>query len=147
MSLANLNLNIELLKKQLFWLEHSFRLTQNISIKEEYTLEEFDALDTLCSRFSRSIDFLVRKVFRSIDDVEFESQGTLIDVVNNAHKRELFEDINIIRDIKDIRNDIAHEYIEEGLKEFFKDVLIFTPKLMIIINSTLDYSQKYKEEN
>jgi len=109
MSLDNFKNNIELLHKQLFWLEHSYSLSKNISIKDEYTLEEFDTLETLCSRFSRSIDFLVRKVFRSLDDVEFESQGTLIDVVNNAHKRELFEDISVIREIKDIRNEIAHE--------------------------------------
>ena len=144
MSLDNLNLNMELLEKQLFWLEHSYSLTKNISLKDEYTLEEFDALETLCSRFSRSIDFLVRKVFRSIDDVEFESQGTLIDVVNNAHKRELFEDINIIREIKDIRNEIAHEYIEEGMKDFFEDVLKFTPELICIINNTTQYCKKYK---
>jgi len=29
----------------------------------------------------------MRKVFRSLDEIEYENQGTLIDVVDNAHKR------------------------------------------------------------
>jgi hypothetical protein len=36
-------------------------------------------------------------MFRTLDEYEFENQGTLIDVVNNAHKRELFEDIDELR--------------------------------------------------
>ena len=79
----------------------------------------------------------------SNDDVEFESQGTLIDVVNNAHKRELFDDIEQIRTIKDIRNDISHEYIEENLKELFEDVLEYTPILIQIIQTTIKYTQRY----
>lgn len=84
-----LSQNIQALKNQHNWLERSYLICQNMQIDNVYTPEEMDALETLCSRFSRSIDFLIRKVFRSIDDVEFENQGTLIDVVKNAAKRGL----------------------------------------------------------
>ena len=46
-------------------------------------------MENLTSRFSRTIDLIVNKVFRSIDYVELEDSGTLIDVVNRAEKREL----------------------------------------------------------
>ncbi len=107
--------DLELLKKQLFWLEYSFNECKIVGIKGKYTIEEFGKFETLCSRYNRSIDFLIRKIFRTIDAYEFENQGTLIDVVNNAHKRGLFESIDELRVMKDSRNSIVHEYIEDKL--------------------------------
>ncbi len=136
----------ELLQKQLQWLEISYKECKNIGIKDNYTIEEFGKFETICSRYSRSIDFLIRKIFRTIDAYEFENQGTLIDVVNNAHKRGLFEDIDELRIMKDIRNTIAHEYIEDDLVKVFNEVLEYTPKLIDIINTTLKYINKIKKE-
>ncbi len=84
----------------------------------------------------------MRKVFRCIDDVEFENQGTLIDVVNHAHKRGLFKDIELIRQIKDIRNDIVHEYLDEALQSVFLDVIKIAPELIAIGLNTLAYVEK-----
>lgn len=39
-----------------------------------YEIEDFDKLENLSSRYARSIVFLVRKVFRSIDEAGFESR-------------------------------------------------------------------------
>ncbi len=129
----------KLLEKQLFWLEISYKECLNIGIKDNYTIDEFGRFETLCSRYSRSIDFLIRKIFRSLDEYEFENQGTLVDVVNNAHKRELFESIEEIRIMKDIRNNIAHEYIEDDLKDIFEEVLHYSKTLINIINNTIRY--------
>jgi hypothetical protein len=129
----------KLLEKQLFWVEVSFNECKKIGIKQKYSVEEFGKFETLCSRYSRGIDFLIRKLFRTIDEFEFENQGTLVDVVNNAHKRELFEDIEEMRIMKDIRNTIVHEYIVDALVEVFDEVLKYTEKLIIIINNSLDY--------
>jgi hypothetical protein len=131
-----------LLKKQLVWLDISTTECKQISIKQEYTIEEFGKFETLCSRYSRSIDFLIRKIFRTLDEYEFENQGTLIDVVNNAHKRELFEDITTLRLMKDLRNTIVHEYIEDDLVDVFEEVLEYSDILINIMNTTLIYIQK-----
>ena len=131
-----------LLKKQLFWIQLSFDECHLIGIKAEYAIEEFGKFETLCGRYSRGIDFLIRKIFRTLDEYEFENQGTLVDVVNNAHKRGLFEDIEKIRIMKDVRNTIAHEYIEDDLTEVFDEVLEYTQVLISIIHTTLSYIQK-----
>ena len=131
--------NLELLKKQISWLKISYDQATAIGLKEVFEVNEFGVFEILSSRFSRSIDFLIRKMFRSIDDYEFENQGTLVDVINNAHKRNLFSDIQEIRIIKEIRNSIAHEYIEDALNELFEDVLRYTPKLLTIMNNTVEY--------
>ncbi|WP_456431519.1 hypothetical protein [Nitratifractor sp.] len=129
----------ELLKKQRFWIEVSYTECRAIGIKEVYTVEEFGKFETLCSRYGRGIDFLIRKIFRTLDIYEFETPGTLIDVVNRAHKRGLFEDIDQLRQMKDLRNTIVHEYIEEELSEQFEEVLKSTQTLLEIIDATLEY--------
>jgi uncharacterized protein YutE (UPF0331/DUF86 family) len=133
----------KLLEKQLFWITISYDECNKIGIKPEYTIDEFGKFETLCSRYSRSIDFLIRKIFRTLDAYEFENQGTLIDVVNHAHKRGLIEDIDELRIMKDIRNNIVHEYIEDELKEIFDEVLSYTSKLIKIIQTTLNYMEQY----
>ena len=145
MSIDNLLANRILLEKQLFWLNHSFEEAQNIGLKPEYEVSEFDSYENLCSRFSRMIDFLVRKIFRSIDEVEFENQGTLIDTVNHAHKRGLFETIDSVRQIKDLRNEIAHEYIDDALQDLFEEIVRLTPVLIEMAETTFKYTQQYQK--
>jgi len=130
-----------LLEKQIFWLEISYKQCSQIGIKADYTIEEFGYFETLCSRYSRGIDFLIRKIFRSLDEFEFENQGTLVDVVNHAHKRNLFEDIDQLRLMKDMRNTIVHEYIEDNLVAIFADVFEYTQSLMKIMNNTRVYME------
>lgn len=137
----------KLLEKQLFWIEISYTECKVIGIKDAYSIDEFGKFETLCSRYSRGIDFLIRKIFRTLDEYEFENQGTLIDVVNNAHKRGLFEDVEELRIMKDIRNTIAHEYIEDQLKDIFDEVLEYSEKLIEIIRFTLKYMQNIEDRH
>ena len=132
----------EALKRQQFWLKHSYDESVKIALNGVYLVSDVDTLETLTSRFARSIDFLVRKVWRAIDAVEFESQGTLIDVVNRAHKRGLFDDIDVVQQIKEIRNDVTHEYLNERLKELFADVVKTTPALLDLMQRTIAYCEQ-----
>ena len=140
-----LSQDLKLLEKQIYWLSLSFNECEIIGIKPNYTDEEFGKFETLCSRYSRSIDFLIRKIFRSIDEYEFENQGTLIDVVNNAHKRGLVQDIELLRTMKDVRNTIVHEYIEEELLPVFEEVMDYTYKLIDMMSATADYIKRLVE--
>jgi len=143
MSLAYLQELTVALEKQLFWLDYSYQQLKATSNTENLSIEQFNQFENLCSRYARTIDFLVRKYFRCLDDVEFENQGTLIDVVNNAHKRGLFLEIEVIRQIKDIRNEIVHEYLDDALQSVFSDVLKTTPDLLAIGRNSLRYSERY----
>ncbi len=134
--------DLQLLEKQMFWLEIPYKQCTEIGIKKQYSIDEFGYFETLCSRYSRGIDFLIRKIFRTLDEFEFENQGTLVDVVNNAHKRNLFQDIEHLRLMKDMRNTIVHEYIEDQLVDVFSDVLEYTKSLMDIMENTQKYMQK-----
>ena len=134
--------DVAILAKQYTWLEISYNECKSIGIKKSYTIDEFGRFETLCSRYSRSIDYLIRKMFRTIDAYEFENQGTLIDTVNNAHKRGLFEEVEVLRIMKDIRNTLVHEYIEDNLQETFDEVLEYSLVLMKIMQNTKNYVEK-----
>jgi hypothetical protein len=130
------------LEKQVFWLSHSIEKSKNIDL-ENLEVDDFDILETLSSRFARTIDFLVRKYWRALDSVEFETQGTLIDVVNRADKRELFSDIERFRELKDLRNEIVHEYLDDSLEKFFGEIRTDSLELLEICKTTLNYGKKY----
>jgi uncharacterized protein YutE (UPF0331/DUF86 family) len=131
--------DLNLLQKQQEWLEFSMRECKNIGIKENYNPKELVEFEALCSRYARLIDFLVRKIFRTIDEFEFENQGTLIDTINRAHKRGIIEDIEYFRQMKDLRNTISHEYVDIYLQDSFEETLVFSDELTKICNKTKNY--------
>ena len=78
-----------------------------------------------------------------IDKVEFEDAGTLIDILNRAHKRNLFQSIEDIRYLRELRNDIAHEYKALLLPPIFESVLEHAPLLFTYIDSVIEYCERY----
>ena len=143
-AVENLFKTIYMSEDAMSWLNRSYRICEKIGIRDEYSDEEFDAFETLTSRYARVSDILIHKVFRAMDTVEMEYGGTIIDVVNRAHKRNLFESVDEIREIKDIRNEIAHEYIQNDLCGIFNDVLRLTPKVSKLLENIKRYCEKYE---
>ncbi|MFC1616678.1 HepT-like ribonuclease domain-containing protein [Candidatus Margulisiibacteriota bacterium] len=139
----NLIENLNALEKSIQWLNRSYNICKEIGIKEEYTEEEFDAFETLTGRYARVTDLIIQKVFRSIDAVELEDGGTILDVVNRAEKRELIDSVKRIREIKDLRNQIVHEYVIEDLKKIFAEVLKVTEELIVVNNNIRIYCKKH----
>ena len=135
--------NLEQLEKSMAWLRRSYEIGRKIGIKSEYSEEEFDALETLVSRFARTTDLIIHKVFRSIDRVELEDGGTLLDVVNRAEKRGLIPSAEQIRLIKDLRNQIVHEYSSDFIFDVLEDLFAYIPQLFEIADSIQKYCLKY----
>ena len=139
----NLKQSLETLREGTAWLKRSYEKCRRIGVKSAYTAEEFDIYETLSGRFARVSDILIQKVFRSIDKVEFEEKGTMIDVINRAHKRGLISSVEEIRVMRELRNSIAHEYMTKGLPELFEETLRYTPALFKIIDEVNNYSSRY----
>jgi hypothetical protein len=123
------------------WLERSYQICQKIDLQKEFTAVDYDSFENLVSRFARTVDLLINKVFRSIDRVELEDAGTTIDVVNRASKRGLIESPEEARILKELRNEIAHEYTSRELKDLFSDIFKTTPKLLTMIAKTNSYCE------
>ena len=134
----------EILERQLYWLEIAYQDALIMGIRKSYNVEEFGKLTILSARYSRSVNFLIRRVFRDLDEFEFEDKTTLIDVIEHAYNRYLFENIDEVRMIKDVKNRVIDEYIDDNLVLLFEDILKYTQPLVEIIDKTIKYIDKIK---
>lgn len=141
--IQNLGKIVKQLKDAEKHLKISYQRCQKMALKEfsdEDYLIEFEALT---GRFARWVDMLIHKFFRAIDTVELVDTGTLIDVINRAEKRGLIDSAMEMRSLKDLRNDIAHEYLTEKLTLLQTEVYQSVPKLLSMISAGITYAQKY----
>jgi len=138
--------NINTLNLSADWVRYSYEQTINIEQKAEYETEEFNKLENLTSRYARTTDMLVNKVLRSIDTVESEDIGTVIDIMNRAEKRGIVSSAELLHTIKDLRNNIVHEYKIAEITRFFTDVQKYTPLLLEIIQKVNLYCTRYLEK-
>ena len=134
--------NLISLNKSVEWLSRSFNQTKDLINTNVYSPEQFDQLEVLASRYARTTDMLVNKVLRSIDTLESEDIGTIIDIINRAEKRG-FAQSSLLHIIKDLRNNIVHEYKITEIEKFFKDILKYTPILLDIIGKIDEYCRRY----
>ena len=121
--------DLESLDKMISSLYTAFDICQKIGVKNTYTEAEFMYFDLLTSRFSRLSDYIIQKAFRTIDRLDEEDTGTVRDRLNRAEKKELITCTDDFADIRNLRNNITHEYIPEEMTEIFHNVLHFTPLL------------------
>lgn len=136
--------NIKHLKKSIQWLLKSFEKSKNIQVSPDISEEEIEILETLSNRFSRTVDLLINKVLRSIDIYELEDTGTKLDTVIRAEKRGFVSDYKTLIQLKDLRNELAHEYLEEEVFQKFKEVIYFTPLLADICSKVIKYIEEKK---
>lgn len=104
------------------------------------TAEQLANVEAFSSRFARTVDLLVNKVLRSLDWVEMKTEGTLLDVVNRAEKRGFIERALELREMKDVRNIIAHDYAGVKAAEIFAYCRDQKPRLDSICNSVAAYA-------
>lgn len=124
-------------------LDYSFqqvaRLPGNLEGVDENQLESIEAF---CSRFARTVDLVVNKVLRSLDRAELLPQGTLLDVVNRAEKRGFIARAGDLREMKDVRNIIAHDYAGTKMAEIFVYCREQKPVLDAMCSSIMAYADK-----
>ena len=134
--------NLNLLEKNLKWLKKSYEKAKKIDLNKELTEEDLEVFETLSNRFGRTVDILINKILRGLDIIELEDITRKLDIVIRAEKRGFVDDYKILIEMKDLRNELVHEYIQENLIERFKEVLEYTPRLFDITNKLKDYVEK-----
>lgn len=130
---------LEQLQNASRWLERSYQQCAGFGLDEKLTDEQFDSLENLSSRFARVTDMLFNKTYRALDLAELLEAGTLIDTINRAVKRGLIESSDLARTLKDIRNEIVHEYVVEDLQALQQDVLEHTTTLLELVSKVASY--------
>ena len=111
-------------------LERSYRLCTKIGIKDKYNDEEFDIFENLATRFSQVLNFILNRIFRDIDKIELENEGLLLEILERACKRGIIEEIDEVKDMKILNDELSQEYLIKNLETLYKEALIYTPKLL-----------------
>jgi len=131
--------NIATLQNALHWLARSYERCKDIKIDKELTEEELDAFENLTSRYARTLDILINKVLRTIDIVELEEPGTIIDIINRSEKRGIITNAYRVRELKDLRNEIVHEYNISDLTELLAETLLAAQDVSMISARAIQY--------
>ena len=125
-------------------LEYTYNNVKNIDINENCNQDEIDQLELLSYRFARLSDILIKKIFRLIERIDLDDEGTIRDTLNKAEKKGLINSAETFTEIRILRNDFAHEYIPEAMTEIFVDVFNLTPELLDSVERVQQYCNKYK---
>jgi uncharacterized protein YutE (UPF0331/DUF86 family) len=127
--LAILDENVNALQDSIKWLKRSFRICDENYKTETLSDEAMDAFEGLTSRFSRVVDILYSKVFRSITYLEKGESLSWIDSLLLMEKIGIITSTEDARLIKELRNDIVHEYLASDMAQLYQEVLEQCPVL------------------
>jgi hypothetical protein len=120
----------QLLKASLETLQLSVEKCRKIGVKQEYSFEEQESFDSLTSKFSRTSDLFTQKVIRTTWLLLHESFVPFIDMMNICVKMEMLQSTEEMIGIRDMRNQIAHEYIPDAFREMVPEVIEMTHQLV-----------------
>ncbi len=134
---------LQVLDKATQMLNHSYASCREIESKKSYSLSELDLFDALTSRFARLSDIIIRKMFRLIDRLDIELEGTVRDSINRAEKKGLIDNADQFGKIREIRNIIAHEYLLEDMSQLYLEVVKGTPILIDVVSKIKKYCDRY----
>ena len=122
-------------------LDYSFQQVATVPGNlEDIDENQLESIEAFSSRFARTVDLVVNKVLRTLDRVELLPEGTLIDVVNRAEKRGFISRAADLREMKDVRNIIAHDYAGAKMAEIFVYCREQKPVLDAMCNAITAYS-------
>jgi len=108
---------------------------------DEIEPESLERLEALVARFARLIDILVQKLFRAIDAIELVDEGSLLDRLARMEKRGLIESAAEWRQIRELRNQVAHDYVVEDLRNSYNDIFSYSPNLIALVPHVERYAK------
>lgn len=139
---TQLELNLELLNKSQELMRYSQNRCQTVINKDQHSDEELESCEALTARFARAADILTQKVLTTIFLLLQETPKTFIDKCNLAEKLDIIDRASDLMNIRELRNEIAHEYRKTDIIELFTSIFEHTDKLDSIIVSINKYAQK-----
>ena len=108
-------------------------------LADELTVGERESCEALTSRFARLNDFLVQRVFRTLDQIELLDEGTPLDRLHRAEARGLIDSSERWRELRMLRNAIAHDYLIESADRVLKESLAAAPELLETAERVIRY--------
>ena len=141
--LAQLEASLTHLDKAVRAMVYSKGKCAAIGAKAGYDLEEQEVFEALTARFARTADILTQQTLKTVFALLQEEVRTKLDAANLAEKLGIVEDAGTLLNIRELRNQIAHEYVGTHLSELFMDVLRYVPELEKVIEGLKGYCKRF----
>ena len=135
---------ISLLEKAIQTLKLSVKKCSVIHQKNDYSFEDLESFDSLTSKFSRASDLYTHKIIRTIWILLHEPFVPFIDMLNQAEKLNIIYSADQLFEIRDLRNQITHEYLPDAITELVPDVLEYAKLLGKNFNTTKQFINNRK---
>jgi hypothetical protein len=141
--LLRLQADLALMDKATEHLRYSYQRCQTVGHKENYTADELEHFESLTGRFARLSDLIIQKIFRLIAQLDLDNQGTIRDQINRAEKKGLIASAETFIEIRELRNNIDHEYDPTATFTLFHTVITHCPPLFNAVEKIHQYCEKY----
>jgi len=130
-----LEANRQVLHQALPSFTRSLEKCRSLELTEPRSFEVEESFDALTSKFSRVADIFTQKVLKSLVLLTREDAPTFVDRMNLCEKLGVITSASDLIEIRDLRNQIAHEYLAENLNEVYQDCLDLSEHLLSSIHS------------
>ena len=140
--LSKLNKDLNDLTTSVESLKISFSKCKKIGIKQEYDFDEQESFDSFTSKFARTSDIYTQKILKTIFILLRETPKSFIDKANLAEKFEVIPSAENLISIRDLRNEIVHEYMLEELPRIYKEMFLNYDNLISSIDKTKEFIAK-----
>ena len=137
-----LNAQLQLMDKSKLKLAESIVQCEKINLDQRLGDKDEIFFEALTARFSRLNDYLIQKIFRTLDTIDLEDTGTVRDRINRAEKKAWIDSADEFIKIHTMRNIIAHEYTDEEVLEIYKNVLKLAPILLKTCDNIKTYVRR-----
>lgn len=108
-------------------------------LHQPLTPEQLEILEAMGARFARMSDMLIQKLFRAIDALELVDEGSMIDRLNRMEKRGIIAKADDWIEVRQIRNQIAHDYVLKDLLSLYQSIYRHCPFLFQAMASMENY--------
>jgi len=113
----------------------SLEKCRSLELAGPRSFEVEESFDALTSKFSRVADIFTQKVLKSLVLLTREDAPTFLDRMNLCEKLGVIPSASDLVEVRDLRNQIAHEYLVENLNEVYQDCLDLSERLLLAIHS------------
>lgn len=122
--------------------ERSLLRIQNLSCHpSDLTTDEEERWEAYCARFARLQDILVKRFFRAIALHEDPAwSGSVRDLLNLMEKRGVISSATSWMELRELRNEMAHEYEDSALEALQERARQAAPLILAVKAELIKYA-------
>jgi hypothetical protein len=109
---ALLTYEIQVLDRSIENIKYSISKVEKINLEHNLSEDQFELFDSFSSRFMRLYEVLFNQVIRTTLSLLNELKLTNLDNMNKAEQLDMITTVADINEVRKLRNQVAHEYLD-----------------------------------